>query len=471
MPEWVEKLGQLVTVEPVIFWYMTSTFIVSPAYQTLIINKVCSELFQDQSICVNPEQHHDGDEELQRRSSLVLLLYLAVFSLVSIPPALLLGSWSDSVGRRSVMILPSALSLAAGAVFVCMNELPQMGVMWVLAVAGIVGLTGGHVSIFLSCFSYLADATAGCQAESQTRTVRMAVAESMIFVGGMVGFLLGGFLEKAYGLTAAFIAFLACHVIIILYIVLWLRNPRRPPSSPFSKDGITKRDNDDTEVAKLPGSQLFLVSYLKRTLYSVFKKRPGQERQKLLFLILCSFLNNLMAVGEQAILLLYLMYEPREFDTEMFGIFNSVKMLLLGGCLLGLFPVLLRCLGEMTLAKLSVVFRAASFILLAFSTNTWMVFLVAVLGAPAGINQAVIRSLSSAIVEPDEQGAMFSFTASVEATCLLFAAIIFNGLYPLTLPTFPGMPFIIMAGFCLIVLILTQWISEMQPTQPRQVIQ
>ncbi|XP_016308213.1 proton-coupled folate transporter [Sinocyclocheilus anshuiensis] len=99
-----------------------------------------------------------------------------------------------------------------------------------------------------------------------------------------------------------------------------------------------------------------------------------------------------------------------------------------------------------------------------------MVFLVAVVGAPSGISQAVIRSLSSAIVGHDEQGAMFSFSASVEATCILIAAMIFNGLYPLTLPTFSGMPFIIMAVFTLIVLILLQWISEMPATHPRLVL-
>ncbi|KAL2099016.1 hypothetical protein ACEWY4_005496 [Coilia grayii] len=405
MTEWVAELRQLVTVEPVIFWYMTSTFIVSPAYQQLIINKVCYELFEDKSICTNPEPHHHGDKELQQRSSLVLLLYMTIMSLVSIPPALLLGSWSDSAGRRSVMVLPSVLSLAAGAVLICVERLPQVGVLWVLASAAIVGLTGGHVSIFLSCFSYLADVTAGYGAQ-RSRTVRMAVAESMIFVGGTVGFLLGGFLEEDYGLMAAFGAYMACHVIIILYVALWLRAPRPPAGmpSPLPKDAAIEEDGE-AEASRPTGSQFFLVNYLKRTMCSVFRKRPGEERLKLLLLIICSFLNNLIAAGEDpSILLLYLMYEPREFDTEMFGIFNSVRMLLLGCCLLGLFPLLLRCFGEMTLAKLSVVFRAAANVLLAFSTNTWMVFMVAVLGAPAGINQAVIRSLSSAIVEPDEQG-------------------------------------------------------------------
>lgn len=43
--------------------------------------------------------------------------------------------------------------------------------------------------------------------------------------------------------------------------------------------------------------------------------------------------------------------------------------------LLGLFPLLMRCLKDMTLAKLSIVFKTASYVLLAFSTNTWMVYL------------------------------------------------------------------------------------------------
>lgn len=227
----------------------------------------------------------------------MLLLYSAILSLVSIPPALFLGSWSDSAGRRSVMVLPSLLSLVAGGVLVCVDQLPQAGPLWVLPAAAIVGLTGSHVSIFLSCFSFLADATAG---DSRSRTVRMAVAESMIFVGGTVGFLLGGFLEKAYGLTTTFGAYIACHVILILYVALWLRDPRPFPSSPgpLSKSPAAKQDNDETDVMTPRASRLSPVSHLKRTFYSVFRNRPGQERLKLLFLIICSFLNNLVAMGE-----------------------------------------------------------------------------------------------------------------------------------------------------------------------------
>ncbi|XP_028855434.1 proton-coupled folate transporter isoform X3 [Denticeps clupeoides] len=473
MRDCVDRLGRIVTVEPVIFLFMTSTFIVTPAYQQLIISKVCYELFQDKSACGDPERR-DGEEEVQRRSSYILLLYMAILSLVSVPPALLLGSWSDRAGRRAVMLLPSLLSLAAGAVLLAVDLVDWVSVYWCLAAAAAVGLTGGHVSMFLSCFSYLADVTAGCATQ---RTLRMAVAESMIFVGGTLGFLLGGFLEQKFSLMPAFAAYMTCHALTVLYILVWLRDPQpsRSNAAPPMKEVTAECEEGggEEEVGSVPRerSRLFILTYGRRTFHTVFCRRPGQERLKLHLLITCSFLNNLVAIGEQSILLLYLMYEPREFSTEMFGLFNSVKMLLLGLFLLGVFPLLLKCVREMPLAKISVLFRMASYVLLALANNTWMVFLVAAVGAPAGINQAVIRSLSSAIVEPDEQGAMFSFSASVEATCLLFAAVIFNGLYPQTLPTFPGMPFIVMAAFCLVVLILLQWISEMQATQPRLILQ
>ncbi|XP_060790191.1 lysosomal proton-coupled steroid conjugate and bile acid symporter SLC46A3 isoform X2 [Neoarius graeffei] len=441
MSQCLEKLRKTVTVEPAIFFYMTSTFIMQPAYQQLVMDKVCQELYKNISICRDSE--HRKNEEVEARSSYILLIFTAMTSLVSIPPAMMLGSWSDHAGRRSVMVLPSILSLLSGGVLLAMVLVQSMSVYWCLLAAAFIGLTGGHVSIFLSSFSFLADIT---RDSSSSRTLRMAIAESMIFVGGVVGFLLGGYLEQEVGLVAAFGAYIACHVLAIFYILLWLQDPR-PINSTLS---ILSTENEEQK------SGGFILKYARLSFRAVFKRRPGQDRLKLHLLILCTFINNLIAIGDISILLLYLMYEPREFTTVMFGVFNATRMFLLGFGLLGLFPLLMRCLKEMTLAKLSIVFKTASYVLLAFSTNTWMVYLVAVLGMPGGITQAVIRSLSSAIVGPDEQGAMFSFSASVEATCILISATIFNGLYPLTLPTFPGMPFIIMASFCIIVFILMQ---------------
>ncbi|KAM9433606.1 proton-coupled folate transporter isoform 1-T1 [Salvelinus alpinus] len=453
MSTWGQRVRTFVTVEPVIFFYMTSTFIVTPAYQKLVIAKVCYELFQDSYICSSPAHLKDEEELIEGRASYILLIYTCVTSLLSILPAMLLGSWSDRSSRKAVMLLPCLMSLVSGGVLIAMSLLEDISVYWSLVAAGVTGLSGGYVSVFLSSFSYLADVTAGLESN---RTLRMAAAESMIFVGGTVGFLLVGFLIQEFGLTSAFVAYCSCHVLSVLYILLWLRDPERSvPPPPSGEDG-DRLPCEAADTDAEPASNLLCLSDVKRSFQAMFRRRPGQQRQKLHLLIVCTFINNLVAVGEQAISLLYLMYEPREFTTELYGVFKSAQMLLLGFTLLGIFPLLMRVVGEMTLAKVSVLFRTAGLVLMAFSTNTWMVFLVAVVSAPAGITQAVIRSLSSTIVEPDEQGAMFSFSASVETTCIMFAAVMFNGLFPLTLPTFPGMPFIVMAGFTLIIFILMQ---------------
>ncbi|KAJ7991119.1 hypothetical protein DPEC_G00293950 [Dallia pectoralis] len=456
-----------VTVEPVIFLYMTSAFIMTPALQQQVIVKVCYERFQDTDNCSRPEHYKDSEELIEDRSSYLLLLLNCVTSLVSIPPALLLGSWSDRSSRKAVMLLPCLASLVSAGAFIALSLLEDASVYWLLAAGGLTGLAGGYVTMFLSSFSYLADVTVE---SGSNRTLRMAVAESMIFVGGAVGFLSGGLLIQEFGLTSAFTAYGSCQVLSVLYILLWLRNPKRPIPATLSGDSGDGLQPVAGDVEAEPADTLMCLSDVKRSFLAVFRRRPGQQRLKLHLLIVCTFINSLVAVGEQTISLLYLMYEPRAFTMEMYGVFKSTQMLLLGLTLLGIFPLLLRVLGGTTLAKGSALFRAASLVLMAFSTNTWMVFLVSVVSAPAGITQAVVRSLSSTIVDPDEQGAMFSFSASVETTCLMFAAVLFNGLYPLTLPTFPGMPFVVMAGLTLIVFILLQWISEMPAPQARLVV-
>lgn len=197
----------------------------------------------------------------------------------------MLGSWSDHAGRRSAMVLPFILSLLSGGVLLAIVLVKNLSVYWCLLAAAFIGLTGGHVSIFLSSFSFLADITAE---SSSSRTLRMAIAESMIFVGGMVGFLLGGFLEQEFGLAAAFGAYISCHVLAILYILMWLQDSRKINSTL----NLISTENGEQE------SGTFIVKYVKQTFRAVFKRRQGQDRLKLHLLILCTFINNLVAVGE-----------------------------------------------------------------------------------------------------------------------------------------------------------------------------
>ncbi|XP_028653094.1 solute carrier family 46 member 3 isoform X2 [Erpetoichthys calabaricus] len=446
-----QRLRKIITVEPVVFFYMTGAFLLLPAVQQLILAKVCQELYNE-DICSQIGNHVEENQVIQSKSSYILLAFSAVMSLVSIPPSLLLGSWSDREGRKLGMILPSICSMVTGGILITVTKVQQLNVYWTILTAFTIGVSGGHVAIFLSAFSYLSDVS-----DTDRLTLRIAIAESMVFVGGTAGFLLSGILIEHFSFTHVFATYCFCHFLSVFYVLLWLQNPT----------SVDRRINILNEVQHQERiiQKLSICTYVKMSFGSVLKKRRLQDRLKLHLLILCTFLLNVCSIGEQNVTLLFLMYPPRNFSSLLYGGFTSAKMLLSGFCLFGLFPILLHFVGEMTLAKVGTIMRAASLILMAFSSNTWMVFLAAGIGAVSGFTQAVVRSVSSRVVEPSEQGAMFSIMASVEATCIIIAAGIFNTLYPVTLTNIPGMSFLVMAAFIIITFILVQWISEMPVTQ------
>ncbi|CAL8271210.1 unnamed protein product [Merluccius merluccius] len=93
----VACLRSIVTVEPVILLSMTALFVATPAYQQLVISKVICHVLCEQDLAGHPEVQ----KEVQYSSSVVILLYTSVLSVLSIPPAMLLGSWSD---QRTVTV-------------------------------------------------------------------------------------------------------------------------------------------------------------------------------------------------------------------------------------------------------------------------------------------------------------------------------------------------------------------------------
>ncbi|XP_043914867.1 proton-coupled folate transporter-like [Protopterus annectens] len=455
----IQKMRTLITVEPVMFLYMTGTFLLTPAYQQLILFKVCGEMYSENTeVCADLQNHQEESTAVQSKASYIMLIYMSVVSLLSVIPAIFLGSWSDRAGRKLGMCIPSIFSAVSGGLFIAIAELPEIGVYWTIVNAAIIGISGSHVAVFLSVFSYLADISDG-----SALTTRIGIAEAMIYFGGTVGFLLGGTLLQYYSFTHAFGVFCGCHILAVIYVICWLKESKHHQDQEKVLQGVAESILEEKH-------SLSLAMYAKRTFSCIVKRRAAQDRLKLYLLVLCMLLVNLANTGEQSLTLMFVTYPPRSFNNEKYGEFTATRMLLSGFSLLGVFPLLLRYVGEMILAKVSCLLRIGAFILMAFSTNIWMVFLVAVVNAAGGFAPAVIRSICSRIVGPNEQGAMFSLLASVETLCILVGGAIFNGLYPITLASFPGMSFIVMAAFIIITLILIQWVSEMPTTHPPLII-
>ncbi|XP_032882277.1 solute carrier family 46 member 3-like [Amblyraja radiata] len=442
------NLRTIITVEPVMFLYLMATFLNTFAMQQLVLVKICEERYNKEDVCSNLSYHPQESLVIQSIASYVQLLYVITLTCLSIPTSILLGAWSDQAGRKLGMILPCVGALIGGAILIVMVQVKEMSVYWCIFSAFFIGIFGNYAAVSLSVFSYMADVTT-----AENRTKRIAIVQAMIYIGGTVGFLLSGWLLQNFTFTHVFGVYCGCQLLSICYILLWLQESKHPAECTHL--------SEETPLAGTDGiRKRALLLYASRTWQTFSKAREGKDRLKLYLIFLCIFLIYVCSAGEQSILILFLSYPPQHFSPELFGVYNGIKMFLCGAVLIGLFPMMLRCIEEMTLAKLGVLVKVMSFSLLAFSTNTWMAFLSAIMNSLSGFSGPVLHSVASRIVEQNEQGAMFSCLASLETICVIIGATAFDTLYPQTLSTLPGFSFIVMAGFQVILLILVQWISE-----------
>lgn len=260
-----------VTVEPVLFFYMLCIFMSFPLLQQLAFKKICRSKYDD-AICKNLTK---TQEDFVHKETSKWILYQSVsLTLPSIFASLIFGSWSDKVGRKVILTLPSVGSVLLYINYILNVVYFSLDVNFLLIGVCISALFGGFATTLLGVFSYISDVT-----DKSQRTLRVAILESMIFLGGTVGNLIGGVLVDHGGFSTAFGLCLALNIVIILYITFLL------PESYFPQG------NQEGNWALVA-----VHNHLKASFQVLTMRRPKHQRLNLLviifgifsFLIICT---------------------------------------------------------------------------------------------------------------------------------------------------------------------------------------
>uniref|UniRef100_S4RAX9 Zgc:174356 n=1 Tax=Petromyzon marinus TaxID=7757 RepID=S4RAX9_PETMA len=434
-PSW----ARVITVEPLLFLYMTALFIQAPATQQIILQKECILVYSLTKLIADlvSAGYDGGQMVVQTGASTLFLLQSLATNIPAMITASLLGTWSDRSAcmRRLAMTLPCFGAAMASALLMVVSSSPELSVYWTLAASCIASALGGYVTILLSVMSYLATVTS-----PDERPCRMGVLEAMIFMGGTVGGLVEGAAVAHMGFLGVFSIQLACNLLATLYALLCIASPAEQRSNEDERQPICSEE----------GLQLFM------SVKVVFRKRGERGRLVMLLLLAVSLLNMacIVVTGDSQILVMFLQYPPLHFTNEQYGYFSGGRTFLVGMCLLVLFPLLLKLARGFTLAKGAMLIRVISFGLMACASAPWMVFLAGGLASVSGIPGAMIRAQTSRLATRSEQGAVFSAFASLETAFMLVTSSVLSALYPATLPHFPGFCFILLGGLAVIMLIL-----------------
>ncbi|XP_066264587.1 lysosomal proton-coupled steroid conjugate and bile acid symporter SLC46A3-like isoform X2 [Branchiostoma lanceolatum] len=431
---WIRKY---LTVEPVIFMYMTGSLLSDSVTQQLMYYKVCLQAFNDSKLCSNISAYHTKEQFIQKETA-QWILYMDIADVVpSVLMLLLLGSWTDKTGRKSAMLLPFMGAVISGGNLIIQSVFIYSAVPYLFIGTIVSSLCGGYGCVLMATYSYVSDITDG-----SSRTWRIGILDTMSSLGAAVGGAVSGIILDKAGYLPVFILYVGLNATTIVYILLWMKE------SVQTNEGNIQKSKDRTLRSKTKG--LLNIENVKSWGRVIVRSREGNGRLHVILLLL-AFTVNIFLSGTEDLGFLFIKHQlGSSWTSTMFGLYLAVRGIALSIGLMVILPLMSRLMCDTKVGQAGALSKIAAHVLLAFVSTVWMLFLVPVLGILSGFIAVTIRSLCSKTVADGEK----------EVTCPLLASLLFNKLYTATLSSFPGFCFIISAGLLLVPIILLQWMED-----------
>ncbi|CAJ0580392.1 unnamed protein product, partial [Mesorhabditis spiculigera] len=433
MPGLRTLLGNF-TMEIPLALYMLTSFLRFPVFQNLIYEKVCMELRDDPNLCQNVSAYHD-DKEIHEKFNHIYFLSTITLLIPSNVVVLFLGAACDIWSTKIPLLIPFTGLVFSTANYIFQAAYMESNVYWLLLSDAIFGVCGGYLGVIGTTMTYSVKATS-----QSHRSVRIAMMEGSIGLGGTIGYALSGTLRSAVGYTWSFVIHLILQVIGYIYIIAFakelINQEEREPS--LSESGEIGRSNN-------------IIVHLIEVLHGFYRliTKPRQYRTLLWMCLSALALELLIFAGLMDIQYSFLRYTLGWGDKE-YGWFSGLSYGLTTATVLLIYPYLkFRGWNDSLLGSLGLGLKIISLIVFAFIVALWMAYVVTVLTMANRFVSTGFRSFTSRLVEEAEQGKLFSLIVLLEGLTALAATSIYNNLYPKTLHIFPGMMILVSAAILL----------------------
>ncbi|XP_007894718.2 proton-coupled folate transporter [Callorhinchus milii] len=416
-----------VTVEPVLLLAMAALVLQGPLTTQYIYQRSSERLgYAGNSSRGCNSTASPGERRLQQEVETLtahwnLCINGAGFA-VGLFSATLLGPWSDSVGRRPILLVPTLGLALQAAVYLLVVSL-SLPVACLLVGRLLSGALGDFSTLLAGCFSYIADVS-----DKEARTFRVAVLEACLGLAGMFGSVIGGQWRKAQGYTNPFWLALALYLAAGLYAFFFVR-----------------------ESVSVAGSSKLFTTEHYRSVWRLFASRRGENggRGQLCLYVLCLFIVITVHFGVKDVLILFELSSPLCWQSDLIGYGSAAEHLTYLSSLLGL-KLLQQCLEDTWIAELGLMSNIAGLVVISVATTIPIMFTGYGLRILAMATTPVIRAKMSKLAQGTEQGALFAAVACVESLCSLMSTWIFSSLYPATLHFMKGFTFVFGAAMLLV---------------------
>lgn len=274
--------------------------------ENLQMDKICHvNLNLTAEVCANLSHYPEENLKLQQSFSMFGMYNGIIMAFIPLFFILFMGAWSDKYGRKVPLVIAIIGHLCWAAGYLINSWMTHWPVEYILIAALMDSLGGGNVSFLTAANAYISDVTS-----EETRTSRVGFANSIWYLGGPIGTLLGTYIYKYGGYQILFGTSVFMYIISLVYLFFL------PEShGPFKKtkniennetlevDQLSKtKDSPKTEIVEVESEKIsgwkmvcdfFSYDRILDSFRCTFKARGGMVRVFILLLILCNLLRRL----------------------------------------------------------------------------------------------------------------------------------------------------------------------------------
>jgi len=448
-----------ITVEPCLLFFSICQGLYIIVAQNLYIQKVCQvNLNISAEICESIYLHKTEQLEVQKYVA-VLQGYNQILQAVpAVFFALFAGPWSDTHGRKWLLIASSFGYIFNNGVFIIntiwFHELPAEYLLFEC----LQDCTGGYVCFFLASYAYISDVST-----KEQRTKRLAFLDGLFPAGFFFGMSLSGPIKEKIGFIGNFSLGLTFALLCMFYAIFFVKDSRqnRPQEVQEYLDMVEKMEGKKEKKGGLRA--MFDIQNVKDGFKTVFRKRDNNLRSFIIMLTIAFLLEIMLTNGKGPITYLYF---RRKFSWDMsqFGSYIGIYGFVSIFAQFVVVPFLSQKmkLHDTTIGMLAIVGCIIQSIMLCFTPSgseySWMIYVGSLFSFLSGSITTCTRSLTTKCVGPMEVGKVFSIMGALQAMVPLVAGPMYAFMYRETVETFPGMYLLFGAGLYLVVMELLTFV-------------
>ncbi|XP_075980871.1 putative peptidoglycan muropeptide transporter SLC46 [Anticarsia gemmatalis] len=422
-----------ITMELPLFLVMAGMSLSGAAINNIVLYRTCVHSLdhsrEECKVFLSLEKNNQTEleNEVQKYVTTLSTVRSVIEAVVPAILSLFMGVWSDTHGRKPLIVWPLFGITVSSMVLVVYCLMDNLGPWWYVLTVLPYSLCGGFTIFFTGAFCYLSDITT-----AENRSLRMTIMESAVSVGSIVGSLLSAHVLRLVGNTWLILIATTCNVLAYAFSNICLR------------ESLTGAVN---------GGITSVLDFLlvKEMVRECFKRRPNNGRAQILLLTLANSLSILILYGMIPLEYMYTR-EKLHWTLSDYTVFSAVNTSIsFFGAFIGI-ALLQKLIGLSDLLTTNIAFISslAEYIIRALAITSWHMYLGAGVSLFKGLSSPLIRSFLTKILPVVDIAKVFALMSAIEGLCPLLAPLLYNSLYWYTISIFPGAIYVLSAGIAAI---------------------